>query len=489
MASLNGAVENKKTVVAEIVRHGSKMILPDGMSLSEAKSVIEAKQVEEETIVELRESLDVFVWEGAYALNRVLDERYGWFEQIVAKATSFFDEDRPPAMISVAIGPDKTIQIPWGRFRLPNMSKADGWLDTSYDGTPGDIPKFALVAKLKKKHSAQFHDLCSAVRERLSEYSLYRGKTITINFFDEDGDRLKFPEPKFTKVNPLAEGDLIFSKHLDDAIRANLYTPIVKAEECRKHGIPLKRGVGLVGSYGTGKSLVSQRVATLANEHGWTYIYCPRTYDFVDCVKFARRYQPAVVFCEDIDKSTHGERSVQMDDILNTIDGIDAKNTEIILVLTSNTVESINQAMLRPGRMDAVITMEYPDAEAVNRLLRRYMGNLYPEGESLEKISNTLAGSTPAVIREVVERSKLYALAAGGDGVTINEESLLGAAYAMQSHRKLLEATVPDIRKPVEVFAEVLGKHLENAITEAAKIKMAIPGEKPALLNGHAHNY
>ena len=82
-----------------------------------------------------------------------------------------------------------------------------------------------------------------------------------------------------------------------------------------------------------------------------------------DALRAAAMYAPAVIFAEDIDKAMEGERSTQMNDILNTLDGIDTKNNPVITILTSNHLENINKAFLRAGRIDSLIQMGPLDAE------------------------------------------------------------------------------------------------------------------------------
>src|SRR5690606_20126549 len=131
-----------------------------------------------------------------------------------------------------------------------------------------------------------------------------------------------------------------------------------------------------------------------AVQNGITYLYVPRADELKDAIEFAKLYQnPAsVVFCEDIDRVTKGERSVAMDDILNIIDGIDTKTANIMVVLTTNHMDNINPAMLRPGRLDAVIPVTPPDAKAVERLIRVYAKGAVRADEDLAHVGATLAG-------------------------------------------------------------------------------------------------
>src|SRR4029077_18616774 len=90
----------------------------------------------------------------------------------------------------------------------------------------------------------------------------------------------------------------------------------------------------------------------------------------------ARMYQPAVVFFEDLDEisdpSHDGDNVTQL---LDTFDGITAKGTEILAILTTNHPERIHKGMLRPGRLDAVIHIGELDANGVGRMIRALVPN------------------------------------------------------------------------------------------------------------------
>lgn len=463
--TLNAAAEDKKTKFAEVERSGDKIYIPSDMSIKEACRVLAAKEEEEEQPVALQETFPCFIAEGLYAMASALDKKYGWFQQIGSE--SFFG-DTPPSMVAVATGPNTTVQVPWGKFLVPSIPKSDGYFQTGFEAKPGSMIKFKLTAELKKKHSKQFHDLCSAIREELKTTSLYRGKAVSVKFRTDDGDLIKFPEPEFPEITSIGPNSMIFSSSIEAALEANLFTPIKQSDQLRKYGIPLKRGIALAGPYGCGKSLVATRVKQLSVENGWTFVFCTQAKDFADCVKFAQNYQPAVVFCEDIDRETDGDRDEEMDRILNTIDGVDSKNTEIMLVLTTNEVQNIHPALLRPGRLDAVLTLDYPDAEAVSRLIRYYAGDLLPEGEVLTRVGNMLQGATPAVIRETVERAKLAAISLfQTNPLVLSEKALVVSADTMHMHRALLEKKPKNNPSQIEAFGKVVGSYLAAGIQAA----------------------
>lgn len=453
------AEQEERIVVAEVHRAGEAIMIPDTITIAEAIETLVNKQTEEEQVVGLSENFDAFIWEGCYALANALDKKYGWFRGMSIPET-FFEPKVPPSFQTVKTSPTETVQVPWGRFLLPGIPLCDGFMATSYYRDSHGMVCFKLSAEIRRKHARLFHELCKEVHAQLKERSLYKGKAVTIKFRDSGGDPIEFPEPTFPAISKIEGNEIIFSRHIEDALLANLYTPLTKTALVRAAKIPLKRGVLLAGPYGTGKTLVATCAASRAVENGWTFLFCQSAADFSDCVRFAQKYQPAVVFCEDIDRVTDGERDQKMDEILNVIDGVDSKLSEIMLVLTTNEVESIHPGMLRNGRLDAVIAIERPDAEAVGRLIRHYSGDLLDQDSELMEVGAMLSGSTPSVIREVVERAKLTAVAQGADELRLNEQALLSSARTMRTQLDLLNRKPKQDPNPMEVFGKVLAKHL-----------------------------
>ncbi len=459
MASVNGAnAELNRIVLAltaetesdeispmvsmvEVVRGGDKLVVPESLDLGRAISLLESKKALErahEQVIEIQEVIDCFPWDGAWALNKAIAKMFGWSNPITIK--TFFG-DRPPKMQSIHLGPKEKVLVPWGKFALPGV---EGSVVTGARNENGQW-KFVLGAEIKKKHEEQFKVLADLTRDLARKESIYRGHAIKLRFRDDEGDMMGMPDIRFMDLSSVKEQEIIFSSDVEKAISTSLYTPVERVQECRKFGIPLKRGVLLAGPYGTGKTLAAYVTALRCQHSSWTFLYCEKADELADVVKFAHMYQPAVIFCEDIDRVVTGERSIEMDQVLNIVDGIDSKNTEIIVILTTNHVENINPAMLRPGRLDAIINVLPPDAEAVERLLRLYGRGLIGEEVDLREVAAKFAGKIPAVIRECVERAKLSALKLSpiGSGIKITAEALDDAAAGMQNQLELLE------RKPV----------------------------------------
>lgn len=459
--------QNEKQVhVADIVRHGEKLIVPDGMKLSDVLDLVKRRMTFEEEEVVVRRTYNVFPWDGAHALMLALTERYGW---AAAEATPGFFGSNPPQMLDVQVGYGQTKKVPWGRFSLPQV---EGFVQCSAQKKDGRV-SFELVGKVLRKDEPTIELLFDTVEKTLRTNSIYMGKAIKIRFRDNDGDLLEMPEPEFMNLNGISRDSLVYSDDVQNLIETNLFTPIERVSDCIANDMPVKRGVLLGGPYGTGKTMAATVAAALATNVGVTYVYVPRSDELSDAIQFAKQYsdKACVIFCEDIDRAVSGERSVKMDDILNILDGIDTKSSRIITVLTTNHLENINPAMLRPGRLDAIIDVTAPDAKAVEKLVRLYGRETIAADADLTLVGEALAGTIPAVIAEVVKRAKLHQLQYQEPGTLIKEissQALLDSALTIQAQRKLLEEqSKPKFKEPT--FNEVIAAAVAPAIAEGVK--------------------
>lgn len=440
----------KEVSVADVVRYGDKLVIPDGMKLASAIDLLHRRMKYEQEVVELSETFAAFPFDGAYALEMVLIDKFGWAPSEAKPGKGFFQPPQPPQLISIEIAPKQFHSVPWGMFSLPTV---DGTIECSIGRVDGGI-RFAIKASVKRKDEETIKDIFKRVREYLARKSIYRGKAIKLRFRDDKGNQLPMPEPKFIDTNEIDPNELIYSKSIERAIETNLFTPIRRVKDCERNGIAVKRGIMLGGAYGTGKTLAARKASRIAVENGLTYVCVLRADELDDAIKFARLYaEPAcVLFCEDIDRTMSGERTVKIDDILNTIDGVDSKSLNLITVLTSNHLENINPAMLRPGRLDAIIEIAPPDAEACERLVRRVAGRALDADTDITAACQKLAGSVPAVITEVVKRAKLSQLALLPPGSYVEKltaEALDDAAFTMTSQNELLaRASAPKPGRP-----------------------------------------
>lgn len=421
-----------------IERAGKKIVLPaepKPMRYDEAIVVLQRIKQEEETQVAIHAEIDAFPFDGAYAFMKAMKETYGWATP-VPEMTMF--GPKPPVTINLEIDYGVYTPIIWGQFAIPNI---EGVLKTGATWKDGR-PIFLIQGQVKKKHQQEVEELAALTRKFVKNESIYKGKGISLKTDNEGNLNLETP-PKFIDLSRVNPDELTFSEDTAQQVQTNVFTPVEYTQSCRDNKIPLKRGILFEGPFGTGKTLTAFVTAQKARANGWTFIMIDRVSGLKAALNFARQYQPCVVFAEDIDRSVEGQdRTVEIDDILNTIDGLESKGSEIMTILTSNNVNSINRAMIRPGRLDAIISIQAPDAVAVQKLLRIYGRDLISAEEDLTTAGEQLEGQIPAVIREVVERSKLYAIGRSKGGkISLTATDLVAAAKGMNHHLALLKGT------------------------------------------------
>jgi transitional endoplasmic reticulum ATPase len=457
----------------DIRRQGKMMILPNDpapMDYDTAIAVLQQKKADEETRVNVHEAIvEAFPWDGAIAFFKAMCDSYGWGQAVKTPPKHIFDSGQEPTSITVEIGFNQRTEILWGAFKIPGI---EGQLETSTT-REGDRLVFCLKGWVKKKHLSKVRELAELTRKYVRESSCYRGKAFQLQV-DDDGDLDWNSPPKFLDTSIIKPEELIFSKVLEEQIYTLVFTPVMHTDFCRQNGIPLGRGILLEGPFGTGKSLTAAIASRLCEENNWTFITISEATALEAALQFARIYQPSMVFAEDIDRVVAGGRNVEMDRILNTIDGVTGKGSEVITILTTNEADKINPAMLRPGRLDAVISLRAPDAEAVERLIRLYARGLLSSGASLISAGEKLAGEIPATIREVVERAKLFAIhRTGSPDITLTGEDLVGAADSMRQHLELLNRERQAILTPEAALGTAFGDLLEHKQGKVCPINQA----------------
>lgn len=442
--------------VAEVVNYGEKIVLPDGMKIPDAMDILQRRQKFLSEKVILSETFDAFPWDGANALYEVLQKKFAWV---------------PPssggASVKVAVGFNEHKFVPWGAFEIPGIA---GSVNCDVSVVGGRF-QFAMQARVFRYDEATIKDIFAEVRAYLKTNSIYRGKAIKIRFLDDDGDRLPMPDPQFMDTSKITRSMAVYSDHISDAIETNLLTPIERVDDLLANGLPIKRSVLLGGTYGTGKTLAATVASKVAVDSGNTYLYIPRADELKEAIEFAKQYQsPAcVIFCEDIDRVISGERTIGMDDLLNIVDGIDTKQNHLIMVFTTNDLEAINPAMIRPGRLDSVIEVTPPDAKAVERLLRLYAGDTLPLSADLTMAGEALKGQIPAVVAEAVKRAKLVMLKKSPKGAKLEgltEDAIIEASVTLQGQMSLLQRLIDADQKEAPTVDSVMTSLVKDVVRE-----------------------
>ena len=416
---------------------------------------------EQEEEIAIEEKIDAFFMDGAVNFQRAMAELFG---KTFGKGESSFFGSNPPKMVSVETGVDEVTRVPWGSFSIPGV---DGTLKTTINAQHG-WPMFAIEGTVKKKHEAAVKAVADRTRELVSTHSIYKGKALDIRLPDPE-EMLENPfdyAPKFLSptVNP---DDLLFNQDIQDTIRCFMFSFVEHTKKIEAMGEQAKRGVLIAGDPGVGKTMLSSVLARKCIDNGWTFLYVKNINELPRAVEFARgRFEPAVVFAEDLDRLVGEERTDAANEVLNTVDGINTKGNKIMLVVTTNHLDQINEVMLRPGRLDVIIPITPPDATTVEKLIRRKAGALLAPKEDISEVCNRMAGTMPAVITELVCRAKLAAFdeAHTDDWPyrdTISNTHLLAAANTLVDHAaRLMKKKEVDKRSDAEKAAGVLSEAL-----------------------------
>lgn len=378
--------------------HGTEFIVPKTMGIDDAIEFLREWREAQAAEMVYTKTFRYRPHDGAHALNSALIKIFGTAG--ISKPVWSFFEGRLPDQISIPTGVDTSVQVPWGDVRIPML---DGVLHIGAQRHKEYGNLFHLRVTAPKMFAAHVEGLFVAVEDELKHYSIYRGKAI-------DGQ----PDPEFVDLRGVDPNQVIYADEVMAQLEANVWSLIQYTDIQRKLGLPLKRAVLVHGPFGTGKTLAGYRTGQIAGENGWTFIYCRPTKDNIGYVmSTARLYQPCVVFVEDVDTLASGvEGADPVTQMLDILDGINAKGTEIMLVLTTNYADRIHKGMLRPGRLDSVIEIGALDVHGMQRMVENIVPQKMIDADGLdyEAMHDAMEGYLPAFVREVIDRAIRYAL-------------------------------------------------------------------------------
>ncbi|MDR1651888.1 MAG: ATP-dependent zinc metalloprotease FtsH, partial [Synergistaceae bacterium] len=194
-----------------------------------------------------------------------------------------------------------------------------------------------------------------------------------------------------------------------------------------KLGAKVPRGVLLLGSPGTGKTLLSRAVAGEADVPFFSISGSDFVEMFVgvgaarvrDLFEQARRYQPCIVFIDEIDAvgrqrgaglgGGHDEREQTLNQLLVEMDGFEASGG-IILIAATNRPDILDPALLRPGRFDRQIVVDRPDVNGRLAILKVHIKDkkLGPDVD-LDVIARRTPGFVGADLANLVNEAALLA--------------------------------------------------------------------------------
>ena len=221
-------------------------------------------------------------------------------------------------------------------------------------------------------------------------------------------------------------------------------------------GASLPKGALLVGPPGTGKTLIARAVAGEAKVPFFALSGSEFVQMFVgmgaakvrDLFKQANEKAPCIIFIDEIDAigkrrdagmGGNDEREQTLNQLLTEMDGFDGRKGVVILAAT-NRPESLDKALLRPGRFDRRIQMELPDLEGRKAIIEVHLKHVKHEAIDMDIIARATAGSSGAELANIVNEAALRAVRMGRAQVTTAdlEESVETVIAGAQKKNKII---------------------------------------------------
>ena len=219
----------------------------------------------------------------------------------------------------------------------------------------------------------------------------------------------------------------------EDEAKENL-TEIVEylhdPDKYKEIGASMPKGILLVGPPGTGKTMLAKAVAGEANVPFFSMSGSEFVEMFVgmgaskvrDLFKQAKEKAPCIVFIDEIDaigKKRDGqiggndEREQTLNQLLTEMDGFEGNNGVIILAAT-NRPESLDPALLRPGRFDRRVPVELPDLKGREEILKVHARKIkVADNVDFNKIARMASGASGAELANIVNEAALRAVRDG----------------------------------------------------------------------------
>ena len=235
-------------------------------------------------------------------------------------------------------------------------------------------------------------------------------------------------------------------------------------------GAKIPKGVLLVGPPGTGKTLLARAVA---GEAGVPFFSISGS-DFVemfvgvgasrvrDLFGEAKREAPAIIFIDEIDAvgrqrgaglgGGHDEREQTLNQLLVEMDGFGA-NDGVIVMAATNRPDILDKALLRPGRFDRQITVNYPDVKGREEILKVHSrGKPLGPDVNLATIAKSTSGFTGADLANLLNEAALLAVRHGKKAITQQEIEDATIKVVMGAEKK--SHIVSDKDKKVTAYHE-----------------------------------
>ncbi len=350
-------------------------------------------------MVNFNYQISCFKNDGVYQLHQSIEHHIGVSKAIADQKPSG-GGDRPLDTIDVILSDGSRIKVPYGEIDLPDMGE-DASINIAYSNKEKQL-------YIKGTCQFQFQSLIDQIVETtkylLNTQSIYKSQAIEISAGVNAG------QPTIMNLDSVESDIMIMDDSVNYAL-SPLTARIEQPEKCIANNIPLKFGVLIEGPYGTGKTLYALKLGNKAIKMGWSFIYLKSPELLADTLRMAKTLDKnghgIIVFVEDIDQVTRGDRNAAMQDILNTLDGGDTKNMNVISLFTTNHLELIEPTFLRGKRIGTIISMPMLTAQTSKKYIETFCAGIELQGD-FEPVYKLIEDSNiaPAFMAEIIENVK-----------------------------------------------------------------------------------
>lgn len=338
--------------------------------------------------------------DGIYQLYRSIEENIG--------ATSVQDKELGPSgggstavdTIDVVLAGGVRKKVPYGKINLPNMGEG-AHIEIIYS----DNDKYMRVrGECQFKFQTLIDRIIDHTNHLLNTDSIYKSQAFEINSTVDKG------QPTILDLSSIDKEHMILSEEVEYAL-SPLKARILHTQKCLDNGIPMKFGALLEGPYGTGKTLLAFKLAHEAIQNNWSFIYLKSPQLLAETLRMSKTLDKngngIIVFVEDIDQVTKGERTAALQDILNTLDGGDTKNMNVIALFTTNHLELIEPTFLRGKRIGTIISMPFLNAMTAEKYIEHFCSDIKLEGD-FKPVYQLIEDSNiaPSFMAEIIENVK-----------------------------------------------------------------------------------
>lgn len=394
-----------------------------------------------------------FKADGAYQLHQAIEAVFG---TVTAQGEKGMSSDGSVTTIPIELADGTKIKVPFGDISLEGLGEGS-CISINYDERRHEL---VVTGKCQVRYQSLIDDIILATMEGLETNSIFKGQALEIADIND---------PKIMDLSSMDKQLMVLSRKTEYDLRP-IYARINSPQRCIDKGIPLKFGALLEGSYGTGKTLLAFKLAKEAIGKGWSFIYLKDPTILAEAIRMAKTIDRSgwgcIVFTEDIDQVVRGKRDAAMQDILNTLDGGDTKDMNVITLFTTNHIELIEPTFLRGKRIGTIISMGTLDAETADVFIRKSfeVGN-YVIKDPLDEVCKMIEDShiAPAFMAEIIEKVKAMMVLADSNEVCADD-----IKYSVESylHQVELSQTKDMSETPEQRFVtalkEVMGVDIDR---------------------------